>query len=148
MRIKVNSVSQEQKDKKFSFVEVAYESDGKAQSKKIFSFNTGVYEDVKKAQAGEVYDVKLEKDRNGYWVWKEMHKAEATATGGHMSTPSSTRSSTYETPEERARRQILIVRQSSLAQAVAVAVHFPDGPTDTPSILKLATDFEEWVNRE
>ena len=143
MRIKVNSVSPEQKDKKFSFVEVAYESDGKSQSKKIFSFNTGVYEDVKKAQTGDVFDVKLEKDRNGYWVWKEMHKADPTATGGNMSTPASTRTSTYETPEERARRQILIVRQSSLAQAVAF-----DGSKDVKELLEMAAKFEEWVNRE
>lgn len=147
MRIKVNNVSQEQKDKKFSFVEVAYESDGKAQNKKIFSFNTGVYEDVKKAQTGDVFDVKLEKDRNGYWVWKEMHKADPTATGGNMSTPASTRTSTYETPEERARRQILIVRQSSIAQAVA---YFNGAvvPPELERVLDVAAQFETWVNRE
>ncbi len=55
--------------------------------------------------------------------------------------------SNYETKEERARRQVLIVRQSCLSTAVAFAAsRQPKGVTcEAEDILVIARKFEEFV---
>ena len=145
MRIKVDGISPVTKESKYFFFVVNYSQDGKPQKpRKIVSFGTGetAYAALKDAAVGDSFDVALEKDNNGYWQWKTVTKVE----DGAPSTLSGTtgKSGNWETSEERARRQILIVRQSCLAQAVAAT-----GPGQTlDEYIRIAGDFEEWVNRE
>jgi hypothetical protein len=51
--------------------------------------------------------------------------------------------STYETPEERAARQVLIVRQSSISSAVEFAVAHK--VKDPQEVIAIAKQFEDYV---
>lgn len=143
-RITLTEVGDAVKQGKFFYVPIAYIDKGKPFTKKVMDFaNKEVYAVMKAAKAGEEYDVEVEKDNNGYWQWKTV--AKATGAGAASSVSSATVRSTYETPEERARRQVLIVRQSCLAQAIIVK---GAGEQNPDNITELAEKFEEWVNRD
>lgn len=138
MRIKIIKVGDIAKEKTFFVLPLSYESDGKTQDKKIYSFNTEAYKILKDAKPDQHYDVKLLKDKNGYWQWDKVElTTQASGTGGGNSRG-------FETPEERAHRQVLIVRQSCLAQAVAVK---GAGEENADNITELAEKFESWVMR-
>lgn len=143
MRIEVLRLDPVVKEAKYFHYTIHYLNDGKEFKRKLVSFSTGKlpYDALKAAKPGEKYDIKLEKDENGNWFWSEVIKV----TGEAMSAKDGTtgKAGNWETTEERARRQILIVRQSCLAQAVAMN----EGISED-EIIKLAEKFEAWVNRE
>lgn len=141
MRIKVISVGKPEKEKNYFFYNLTYDKDGKEETKKMFSFAEAAYAALKGANEGDLFDVKLAKNKNGYWEWSEVVPALAGST-----TSATTRSGSWETAEERARRQILIVRQSSLSNAIAYASSDPKAPLDL--VIEVAAQFEAWVNRE
>src|SRR2546429_2230137 len=126
--------------KSWNVFEVAYKKDGKIEGKKILDFgNPEVYKLVGQAKQGEVYTVTSEKI-NDFWNWTGFTKSEpGTAQAPQASAPSPAESSkgtktpegrtnsgssgrvtgsNYETPEERARKQRFIIRQSSLTTAL------------------------------
>lgn len=146
MRIKVVAVGPVQKEAKYFQFVLTYVDlkQSKEYTRKMMSFTKVPYEALKGAKEGEVYEVEIKKNDNGFWEWTEVSKI----VEGEEKIPvtSGTKSGTWETPEERARRQILIVRQSCLAQAVALA-NTKFG-VDMEDVLEQATQFEEWVNRE
>lgn len=144
MRIKVLEVGNVTKEKTYFVYPLKFESDGKTQERKMFSFNSDSYKALKDAKPDQVYEVKLEKDKNGYWQWASV--AEVTGSAAAASTGTS-RASTFETPEERARRQVLIVRQNALTNAVAVLAR-GDGAVAIPEVVALAGEFEQWVLRD
>lgn len=118
-----------------------YNKDGKEFSRKLVSFGGSLpsYNVLKDSVVGDQYDVELKKDDTGNWQWTDAVKADqstpaATTSGGTMK-------STYETPEERAYKQKVIVRQSCLAQAIQFAAE------DEDLTLKRAEKFEAWVTR-
>jgi len=147
MRIQISMVGPTTKEAKYSWFELVYKSDGKSQKpKKIMSFNDE-FKTLQDAQPGDSFDVKLEKDDNGYWQWKNVTKVEAGAPEPAAAASGTTgRAGNWETPEERARRQVLIVRQSCIAQAVAWCKGNPD--LSTEDVVNVAGEFETWVNRE
>lgn len=144
MRIEIMTKGEVVKEAKYSYFELFYKKDGKADKpKKIMSFNDE-FNILKDAEAGTEYDVDLTKDDNGYWQWKNVRIAgtAAPAGSGAATTGGSTgKAGNWETSDERARRQILIVRQSCLAQAVAL------GALEQEDAVKKAAFFEEWVLR-
>lgn len=96
----------------------------KTESKKIMSFgaNAGAFKVLADSQAGQVYEVTVVKNAQGYNDWTAVVPSNGEATSASAPANKSAAPaarSTYETPEERAQRQILIVRQSSLSAAVA-----------------------------
>lgn len=155
MRIRITDVSELVKEKSFFHVTVKYNdlSKDKVFSRKFVSFAKppydAAYEAMKKAKVDDLYEVKLVKDETGNWQWGDVNKVEAS-TGESMKASSGTEQktastgSTWETGEERQRRQVLIVRQSCLAQAVSVKGM---GEENTDNITELAEKFEEWVMR-
>lgn len=52
--------------------------------------------------------------------------------------------STYETPEERAKRQVYIIRQSSLTNAISVLKTEKNTPTPA-DVFALAQEMVDWV---
>ena len=105
----------------YQSIEVTYKNDqGQVANKKLMSFsNPSVFNYIKELTKGTQVNVTTTKDANGYWQWTGIggDGSVATpeskpATGGRVT------GSNYETKEERAARQILIVRQSSLSSAV------------------------------
>lgn len=127
--------------------------------------NPAVFKTAQSLNEGDFAVADLIKDDNGYWNWKSLEKmdseqAQAENQAGQESSQSATRTgetkptgrvmgSNYETPQERAWRQVLIVRQSSLAQAITYHKEFLANSGNTiEEVLDTASKFEEWVNRK
>lgn len=78
-----------------------------------------------------------------------MDATEALApTPGSTFTPAPstpTRSSTFETPEERAKKQVYIVRQSSISNAISLLTTGAKVPPATSAVIALAKELEAYV---
>jgi hypothetical protein len=107
----------------FQQLEVAYKNEqGQPQLKKLISFsNPNVFKAAKEWVKGDVVNVTTVKnEKTGYWDWIGLegdgivaeNKPASAATGARVT------GSNYETKEERAARQVFIIRQSSLSTAV------------------------------
>jgi len=148
MQITVIDVVQEtlaaKNGRTFQQLVVSYKNDkGMAQAKKLVSFaNPDLFKAAKTWLKDQVYNVKTVKnDKTGYWDWVSLEGDNQVAET--KSAPSATRvtGSNYETKEERAARQIYIVRQSSITNAVALL-----GPGKSVSdVLNVAKQFEDFV---
>jgi len=145
--VEVLSVSVEDKGK-YKMAEVAYKGqDGKVTSKKLMSFNyPEVFKTFADAKQGNVFSVEMVKNDKGYWDWI------SAVVGGQQSSkpaPSSTGNaspkSTYETAEERANRQVLIVRQSSLSNAVEFLGLNTKKIPSAQEVVEVASFFESYV---
>ena len=134
--------------------EVAYrDGEGKVGSKKVMSFDkSGVFEVISNAKQGETYDIGLTKGEK-YWEWTSAKKAAAPANGqsgnasrgAETAAPSATNSRGFETPEERAKKQIYIVRQSSLSAAVATLTVGRKSEVKPEEVIELAKQYEAFV---
>ena len=138
--------------KSYQVADVAYKNltfQGKVEGKQVMSF--GVTADTFKAlsvaQPGETYEVEVVKNAAGYNDWTSISKSDGTVApnlpAGGKSIPSTPTKSTYETAEERAQRQVLIVRQSSLSSAVnTLAVGSKKlEPADVLAVAKIYEDY-------
>lgn len=134
--------------------DVAYKDEqGKTQGKKVMSFvNQKVFDVLKQAKSGDVFDVQSEKDANNYWQWVGITSGNSAPTS---STPAAMKSvtgnpspkSTYETPEERAKKQVYIVRQSSISAAIEFSKNVK-ALKSVEEVLATAKLFEEHVFEE
>lgn len=148
MQIEILSVSVEDKGK-YKMMEVAYKgSDGKVTSKKVMSFGAAadVFKRLTSAKQGDSFEITSTKNDKGYWDWVGIQ--DATAGAASVSAPKGANASpksTYETAEERANRQVLIVRQSSLSNAVEfLALNSKKVPT-VQEVVEVASFFEDYV---
>ena len=134
---------------KYRLANVTYKDDkGRVDSKKsIVSFaHPAVFKTISEAQLGDKFEVKSEKNDKGHWDWVEV------ASAGKNTSPSSTgavesvrKSGGWETSEERAKRQVYIVRQSSISAAIALAELNKMKLVGEEDIIKSAKVFEEYV---
>ena len=121
----------------------------KLDSKKLMDWGPekNTFEVLLTAKSNEVYSVEREKDDNGYWKWLNVLKedpAKGPVTSSSTAQPAKSASySTYSTPEERAQTQRFIIRQSCLAQAVAVSIAAKK--LDRVDIFDLAEDFVDFI---
>lgn len=144
MQIEVLSTSVEDKGK-YKQLEVAYkDAGGKVSSKKIMSFAAPeVFKIISSAKQGDVFSIESVKNDKGYWDWKSAASGAAPAAKQASGTPAPR--STYETPEERAARQVLIVRQSSVSSAIEFyGLNSKKAPTPQ-EIVEVAKFFENYV---
>jgi len=142
--------------RQYQSIEIMYKNDqGQAQSKKLMSFaNPSVFKAAQGWNKGDVIHVSTEKDTNGYWQWTAVGGADDTTDTGGSSAPAAqgnaakpaTRvsGSNYETKDERAARQVMIVRQSSLSNAVATLALEGSKATAT-DVISLAKLYEGFV---
>lgn len=130
----------------YQVAEVAYKDEaGKVSGKKVMSFsNQKVFDALKIAQAGEVYTVASEKDAKGYWQWTSISKGADTSVKPQATSNPSPKSN-YETPEERAQRQVYIIRQSSLTNAVSLLAATGDKKATPETVIAIAKQFEAYV---
>lgn len=139
----------------YQSMEVTYKGDnGQVSSKKLMSFsNPDIFKQAKDWQKGDSVNINSQKDDNGYWQWVGIlgdGETPPITQQAQQSAPKSTGNTTrvtgsnYETKEERAERQVMIVRQSSLSNAVAT---FALGGTKaTPKeVISLARTYEDYV---
>lgn len=143
LEIRVKSIEDESKGK-YNQLTVDYTDvgSGKDHTYKLMSFvNKDAYLLLKSAKVGDVFDVVTNKNDKGYWTWESV-----SAVGTKPKANPSPRS-TYETPEERAQKQIYIVRQSSLTSAIAMLAAANDKKTaiNPDTVIYVAKKFEQYV---
>lgn len=147
--------------KPMQVLEVAYKNltfQGKVESKQLFDF--GVQKDTFKALAvattGQVYEIDVVKNDAGYNDWVKISKSDGTGSAQTVATlsPPSGQSagvattsprSTYETPEERAKKQIYIVRQSSISNAIDLLTTGAKNPPKIEDVIDAAKQFEDFI---
>ena len=160
MRIEIINVQAATKPTKtgktYVQLDVAYKNltrEGKIEGKKIMPFqNPDVHANLQKATMGQVFEVTTVKEGE-YWQWSNVQEVAkggnvepqtSAASSGYASKGTPSPKSTYETPEERATRQRLIVRQSCLSNAVETLKVDKKG-VDPTEALKLAERYVGWV---
>tara|TARA_R100001463_G_scaffold4162_6_gene15977 strand:- start:11673 stop:12230 length:558 start_codon:yes stop_codon:yes gene_type:complete len=147
--------------RQYQSIEIMYKNDaGQAQNKKLMSFaNPAVFKAAQTWQKGDVVHVSTEKDANGYWQWTAVgndandvtdKRDDGTAQGttqaasSTSSAPTRVSGSNYETKDERAARQVMIVRQSSLANAVSTLA-IEGSKASANDVINLAKLYEGYV---
>ena len=132
------------------------EQSGKLEEKKLVPFggehNARCFKIAQDASEGRLYEVTAEKGEQ-YWEWKDMKalppdtvvNASVAAPVKSNSLQTTTGARTYETAEERAERQVLIVRQSSLSAAVATLAIGAKSVVDPSKVLELAQQYTNFV---
>lgn len=147
MQVTVIDVAQETLSAKngrtFQQLVVSYKNDkGMAQAKKLVSFaNPDLFKAAKSWTKDQIINVKTVKnDKTGYWDWVGL-EGETVAESKPTASATRVTGSNYETKEERAARQIYIIRQSSLATAVDLLGQ--GASTDT--VIETAKVFETYV---
>ena len=150
MQVKINDVSVSWSGagaKKYGKAVVKFTNDrGEDRSQTLVSFKNP--EVFKKVQELVGQDVDVTSQKNGdFWEWVSITAISAAA--GPSVSPANTATrvsgSNYETREERAARQVLIVKQSSLSAAVATLTPGAKAALDPKAVLALAQDYADWV---
>lgn len=143
----------------YQVIELAYKNKSfqdKLEGKKVMSFtNKDVFAALQKASFGDVFNVERVKNDKGFWDWTAVStggvsdNVQGASSSGSAGASSSivkgtvTPKSNYETTEERAARQVLIVRQSSISSAVEFAV--ANKIKDAQDVIAIAKEFEAYV---
>lgn len=120
---------------------------GENRTKPLMSFsNPAVFEALKDATQGDKFEIKVVKEGE-YWNWSAASRVDKDATpsakapnGGKVV------GSNYETADERKVKQLYIIKQSSIANAI----EFVNGKTDkddydTEAVLNIAQTFVDFV---
>lgn len=126
---------------------VTYTYNGQNKQQNVMSFaNPEVFSALKKAVPGSEYEVDTTKNAAGYDQWSSFKPAGGAAPATVQAPgPTKVVGSNYETKEERAARQVLIVRQSSLAAAVNSLSPGAKVALDKAAVLALAQEYTDWV---
>lgn len=140
--------------KKYGKATVEYSYNGESRRQNIMSFsNPDVFKKVQEL-TGQTVEVEVGKNDKGYSEWRSISVLAAgagqqtTSGSGSSATGTATRvtGSNYETKEERAARQVLIVKQSSLSAAVAtLTVNAGKEKLQIEDVLDLAQKYSDWV---
>jgi hypothetical protein len=153
MQVKILNVDVENVVKgksRYSVATVAYIFNGEARTQKIMSFaNPDVFKKVPDLVGQEV-EVTVTKNDGGYNQWSAIGdvgaSAPVAAPSSGSTAPPATRvtGSNYETPAERAAKQVYIVKQSSINAAIALAGHNKE-KTTPEDVVKNAQFFVDYV---
>jgi hypothetical protein len=137
----------------YSKAEIIHTANGQQRTQKVMSFsNPAVFKTIQHMKPGEEYDITVTKNDQGYNQWAAVERAK-DADGDFVPTPASVRNvpqpavrSTYETPEERAQRQLMIVRQSSISNALTyLQATQKEGEYGVTDVINVAQDFVDFV---
>ena len=142
--------------KDYQVVEVTYKNlsfDGKVESKKHNQYgDKTVFNALKDANPGDVFTIERKKDDAGYWQWVGIGNGSDSAN--NAPTPSAVNKgsntanpapkSNWETPEERAKKQVYIVRQSSISAAIETLKTDKKNPS-VDEVLHVAKIYEDYV---
>lgn len=146
----VNSTKNAKNGKPYQVAEVSYKNNtfgGKIEGFKVTSYMKA-YGDVITLSYNDTVEVGVEK-KNGFNEWVSVQKA-APSTGA-SNTPARTnasaipRTSTSETAEERARKQVYIVRQSSIASAISLLTSGAKSAPKVSEVIATAKQLEGYV---
>jgi hypothetical protein len=136
----------------YQSLEVTYKDEqAQTKTKKLMSFsNPSVFNHIKNLGKGDAVNVVTTKDDNGYWQWTAIGAdgggaVQEKATTTNAASTGRVTGSNYETKEERAARQVYIVRQSSLSAAIGALSVGAKSALPADSIIALAKEFEAYV---
>ena len=140
------------KVKNYETAEVSYKTDdGKTKGMKVLSFlQKEVFQTLQSCEPGDVLDASFEQNNKGYWQFSSVNKtgekgSVASSPSLAATPPTPAKGGNWETSEERANRQTMIVRQSSLSNTIAyfeLTGHKKAAPEDVIAVAKL---FEAYV---
>ena len=136
--------------KPYQCAQVEYRDDqGKLQERTIMPFGTqaNTFNKLKDIQPGS-YTVTMVKNDAGFNDWTDINAGGTTTVAeGNTTRAGSTPAprNTYETAEERALRQKLIVRQSSLTNAIALFELDKKRVPTVQDVIHVAKQFEDFV---
>ena len=133
----------------YQAIEVSYKNEqGQIQGKKLMSFsNPTVFKAIQEFAKGDILNVEAVKDDQGYWQWKAVQKSdgsEPVTTSKPATTGGKVTGSNYETPEERAKRQVYIVRQSSISSAIEL-LKSNGNDVKVDNVFSIAKQLEDYV---
>lgn len=151
MKIRVNNVTVENKGKwkkaVVDFVNLDTNNNGSA-TVVSFGDTQKAFLTLTQASNGDSYDVKVVKNGE-YFNWVEAVKLGDVAlqSAQNLKSANGTTSprTTFETPEERAQRQIYIVRQSSLERSLEYLSLTGDKKATVADVVNLAQQFADFV---
>jgi hypothetical protein len=110
---------------KYDKAAVVYSFNGQNRTQNIMSFsNPGIFAKVRTMKPGEEYNVEVTKNDKGFNQWASVESTTSAAADAGVSVKAGavgsarTNVSTYETPEERKVKQLYIIRQSSISNAI------------------------------
>ncbi len=125
----------------YSVAEVVYTSNGRNSKQKVFSFsNPAVFKILKDANFPVDANVTVTKNDKGYNEWQAVEIGGKDVAAPKQATVP--QRSSYETPEERAMRQLMIVRQSSISNALTF---LGEKEKTVDEVLQIAEEFVAWV---
>jgi hypothetical protein len=130
---------------------IVYSENGSNKKTRIMSFGDGAaaFAAIRSLNPGDAIEVETKK--NGDFInWIGVKKVEGGTAPSKATVGASTARSTgtWETPEERAKKQVYIIKQSCLAQAAAYSGLRQDGYPDLDEHLAIAQRFVDWVMEE
>jgi hypothetical protein len=151
MRVKILDVNVETVTKgknSYQKAAVTYTYNGEARTQNVMSFtNPAVFKAVKE-KVGQEAEVTVIKNGAGYNTWSAVEDVgtapAASAASSPATGPTRVIGNNYETPAERATRQVYIIKQSSLSTAVALAASNKEKATPA-EIIANAQQFVDWV---
>ena len=131
-------------------VDVFYkDNNGQSRNKTLRDFaNPALFKAVQEIKEGEAFYVETEKNTKGYWEWlkistQPLEGASAPTGGGAPARGAPARNDKFETPQERGRKQVFIIRQNAVTNAASMTSE--DASFD--DIASLAAKIESWVMR-
>lgn len=135
--------------KRWGKLVVDYTQNGKPRKQNVMSFkNPDVFKKVQDL-VGQTVEVEVVKNEKGFDEWASVGVASSTpgSSGGTAQAPAraASNSGNWETKEERAYRQVLIVKQNALTNAVAALTPGAKAALSTEDVLKKAQEFSDWV---
>lgn len=151
MQITVKNVNVENVVKgksRYSVANVTYDYQGTEKTRKIMSFsNPDVFKKVQEL-VGQTIEVATGKNEAGYDEWKSISapvQGVPTSSTSAAGTVTRVSGSNYETKDERAARQVLIVKQSSLSAAVGTLSPGAKAALKPEEVIELAQQYTDWV---
>lgn len=139
--------------KGYKVAEIAYKTDdGKTKGMKVLDFvQKDIFATLIDVKAGDVLNADFEKNAKGFWQFAQVVKtgesAPVSASSASASAPTTKSTGNWETSAERAARQVMIVRQSSLSNAINFLTLAKSKVTDNDVslVIDVARDFEAYV---
>ena len=140
--------------KPYEFIDLMYKNKSfqdKVEGKKIMPFgNKEVFEVLKNSEKGDLFYIGRTKNADGFWDWDKISEvpnglgAYYEEVGHKQSTkaaPTASKTTPWETPEDRAQKQLYIIRQSSLTNAVNTLI----GNVNPESVKFTAQNYIDFV---
>lgn len=157
--VKVSTLKGKKEGTTYQVAEVTYKNltfQNKVEGKKIMSFGAqeSTFKQMALAQQDDTFDIEVVKNAAGYNDWVSAKKSDGSAPTAGPATAKQTYAasgavaspkSTYETPEERAKKQVYIVRQSSISNAIDLLTTGAKVAPTVEDVLKTANQFESYV---